>query len=188
MSLFNPKETPTVTVRFSNGIEHYISENTLQTGMLMSIPEKVSVINNCKSQTRFIFKIGFGVEIGEDWKEVETEQKKEGKLFANNNKLVYKFPIDDNKKNFTKVNLVVNSINSEDENVKFCYSTNLGIAIEASRENCYRTGKNIPYTLTFINPLIVAKDYKVDTENYYISFRPFEEDDFINIEVKEEKI
>ena len=187
MSLFNPKETPTVTVRFSNGVEHYISENSLQTGMLMSIPEKVTVINNCKSQTRFIFKIGFGVEMNEDWKEVETEQKKDGKLFAKKNKLVYKFPIENNKKNFTKVNLVVNSINSEDENVKFCYSTNLGIAIEASRENCYRTGTKIPYTLTFINPLIVAKNYKVDTENYYISFRPFEEDDFINIEVDEEK-
>ena len=186
MSLFNPTETPDVTVRFSDGIEHYISENSIQTGMHYSTPERVSVINNKKSKTRFIFKIGFGVETSEGWHEVEEEQYLDGTLFANKNKYVYKFPVEDNKKNFTKVRFLVNSVNDA-ENVKFCYSTNIGTAIEASRENCFRTGKYIPYNLTFINPFIVGKNYKVDTDKYYISFMPFNDEDYINIEVFEEK-
>ena len=186
ISLFNPIENPEVTVTFSNGIEHHFSENSLKTGMLLSIPEKITVINNKKTKTRFIFKIGFGVENIDDWHEVEEEQFLDGTLFANKNKYVYKFPIEDNKKNFTKVNFLVNSIN-EAENVKFCYSTNLGSAIEASKENCFRTGKYIPYTLTFINPLIVGKNYHTETDNYYISFRPFDDNEYINIEITEEK-
>ena len=45
----------------------------------------------------------------------------------------------------------------EADNVKFCYSTSIGMAIDTSQENCYRTGKTIPYSLTFINPLIASK-------------------------------
>jgi hypothetical protein len=146
MNLFNPTETPSVIVRFADGNEHYISENSIQTGFLMTTPETITVINNCKSQTRFILKIGFDVESGEDWREVQPDQKIDGKLFANHNKYVYKFPVGDNKRNFTFVNFTINSINQE-ENTKFCYSTNLGTAIEASRENCFRTGRYIPYSL-----------------------------------------
>jgi len=184
LSLFNPTETPSVTVHFSDGTEHYISENSLKTGMLLSTPEKVSVTSNCKSQTRFIFKIGFDVEKGGDWHEVEEGQYLEGTLYANINKYVYKFPVEENKKNFTKIKFLVNSINQE-ENVKFCYSTNLGLPIEASKENCFRTGRYIPYSLEFINPLIVGKNYKTETDKYYISFRPFNDSEFINIEVTE---
>ena len=186
MSLFNPNEAPSVTVQFSEGTHHYISENSLQTGMLMSIPERVTIINNSKSKTRFIFKIGYGVEASEDWHIVEEQQNLEGTLFANVNKYVYKFPVEENKRNFTSVTFTVNSIN-EVENVKFCYSTNLGIAIEASKENCFRTGKNIPYTLTFLNPLIIGKNYRVNTDKYFISFRPFDDKDFINIEISENR-
>ena len=186
MSLFNPTETPSVTVQFSDGTNHYITENSLQTGMLMSIPSRATIVNNNKSKTRFIFKIGYGVENNPDWHIVEEDQNLEGTLYENINKYVYKFPVESNEKNFTKISFLVNSINDV-ENVKFCYSTNLGIPIETSRENCFRTGKYIPYTLTFINPLIVGKDYKVDTDKYYISFRPFDDNDFINIEVTEQK-
>jgi len=187
MSLFNPTETPSVTVRFADGNEHYISENSVQTGFLMSTPDSITVINNCKSQTRFIFKIGFDVESSsEGWHEVEESQNLEGTLFANVNKYVYKFPVTENKRSFTKIIFTVNSINQQ-ENVKFCYSTNLGTAIEASKENCFRTGRYIPYNLTFINPLIVGKNYKAETDKYYISFRPFNDSDFINLKVTEEK-
>ena len=34
ISLFNPMEKPYGVIRFSNGVEHYISDNTLQDGML----------------------------------------------------------------------------------------------------------------------------------------------------------
>ena len=186
LSLFNPVEEPDVTVRFSDGTEHYITQNSLQTGMLMSFPDRISVINNCKTKTRFIFKIGFSIEGSDDWHEVEDQENLAGKLYANVNQYVYKFPNENDKKDYKNVSFTVNSIN-EAENVKFCYSTNLGIAMEASKENCFRTGKYIPYTLTFINPLIVGKNYQVETDKYYITFRPFNDDDFINLEIKEQK-
>jgi len=97
ISLFNPIEAPSVIIRFPNGNEQYISENSIQTGFLLVAPETITVINNCKSQTRFIFKIGFDVEVEKDWSEV-TDQKIDGKLFATNNKYAYKFPVGENKK------------------------------------------------------------------------------------------
>ena len=140
MSLFNPIDSYDVTVRFSNGEVHYISENSLQTGMLLSTPERVTVVNNRKTKTSFIFKLGFSVESNDEWHKEEGLQIF-GTLFENKNKYVYKFPDEpENKRDFTKVTFLVNSLNDA-ENVKFCYSTNLGVAIEASREN----GKYIPY-------------------------------------------
>ena len=78
----------------------------------------------------------------------------------------------------------VNSIN-DNVNTKFCYSTNLGTAISTSRENCFRTGRYIPYTLTFLNPLIIGKNYYTDTDRYYISFKPFGDEDSIKVEITE---
>ena len=187
MSLFNPYEAPSVTVQFSNGDEHEITENSLQTGMLMFNPSSINVINNKQSKTRFIFKIGLGVESAQGWSEVEKEGKKyEGTLFVNNNKYVYKFPVENNKYNFTKVSLLVKSLNEAAENIKVCYSTNLGIVMDASKENCFRTGKYIPYELTFINPLIIGKNYQTSTDKYYIYFNPLDEG-YINIDITEEK-
>ena len=74
ISLFNPIEAPSVIIRFPNGNEQYISENSIKTGFLLVAPETITVINNCKSQTRFIFKIGFDVEVEKYWNEV-TDQK-----------------------------------------------------------------------------------------------------------------
>ena len=54
MSLFNPTESPAVTVRFSDGNKHYISENSMQTGILMSFPSSITVINN-KKQIQDLF-------------------------------------------------------------------------------------------------------------------------------------
>ena len=184
MSLFNPRETPSVIVQYSDEIQYNITENSLKTGMLL--PEKITVINNSKSKTKFIFKNGYAVDTSEDWNIVEEAENLEGTLFTSLNKYVYKFPDEENKLNFTSVTFTINSVNDK-ENVKFCYSTNLGLAIPSSRENCFRTGKNIPYKMTFLNPLILGKNYKVDTEKYFISFTPFNDEDFINIEITENK-
>ena len=186
ISSFNSIEPPSITVQFPDGSEHYISDNSLHGYLLFTYPDKVTVINNSKTKTRFIFKIGFSVEGSEDWKEVEDSQNLEGTLYSNTNKYIYKFPIQGNRRNFTKISFLVTPKN-ESENIKFCYTTNLGISIEASKENCFITGTNIPYTLTFINPLIIGKNYKDYTNGYYISFAPFKETDFINIEITEEK-
>ena len=187
ISLFNPIESPEVTISFSNGVVHYISENSLQSGKCMTTPDGATILNRSKTKTRFILKLGFSVETSDEWHKEEGLEIK-GTLFQNSNKYVYKFPEEDNnKRDFTTVSFLVNALNDDDENVKFCYSTNLGVAIEASRENCFRTGKFIPYTLTFINPLIVGKNYKVDNSAnyYYISFRPFDDKDFISLKITE---
>ena len=184
LSLFNPVEVPYITLKFSDGTEHYISGNTLQDGILMFIPTDVTIYNKVKTKTRFIFKVGLNVEKGKDWSK-DTPSGVKGTLFVSNNKFVYKFPTGNDKKNYKKIDFHVNGINEDVENVKFCYSTNLGVAMEASKENCFRTGRYIPYTLSFINPLIVAKDYENTVDKYYISFRPFSGYDFIKITIEE---
>ncbi|MBO6243381.1 MAG: hypothetical protein J6O41_02280 [Clostridia bacterium] len=184
LSLYNPIEVPYVTVRFSDGTEHYISGNTLKEGMLLNIPTDITIINKVKTKTRFIFKIGLNVEQGKNW-DKDTSVQLDGTLFVSENKYVYKFPTGNNKRSYTKIDFLVNGLNQEVENVKFCYSTNLGVAMEASRENCFRTGRYIPYTLTFINPLIVSKNYETTIDKYYIAFRPFENNEHIRFQITE---
>ena len=184
LSLYNQVEVPYVTVRFSDGTEHNFSGNTMQEGQLMHIPTDATVINKVKTKTRFIFKIGLNIEKGKDWKE-DTSVQLNGKLFASGNKYVYKYPVGDNKYNFTKIDFLVNGINTDVQNVKFCYSTNLGVALEASKENCFRTGRYIPYTLTFLNPLLMSKDYDINNDKYYISFRPYNDYEYIKLDITE---
>jgi len=184
LSLYNGYEVPYVTMRFSDGTEHYISGNTLQERILTNIPSDITVINKVKTNTRFIFKIGLNVEHGKNWKK-DTSANIAGTLFVSENKYVYKFPLGDNKRSYTTIDFLVNGINTDVTNVKFCYSTNLGVAMEASKENCFRTGKYIPYTLTFINPLIVAKNYETTIDKYYISFRPFEDKEYVKLQITE---
>ena len=62
--------------------------------MLISYPRSVNVINKKKTNTRFIFKIGYGVESIEDWKEEEKQPNMEGSLFVNKNKYIYKFTVE----------------------------------------------------------------------------------------------
>ena len=185
LSLYSHEGEPDFTLRFSDGTEHYVRGNSMQEGMLYHVPKNVTFINNARVRTRFIFKIGLNVEKGKDWKE-ETSTKRKGRLFVSENKYVYKFPVGTDKKNYKNVQFLVTGIN-EVENVKFCYSTNLGVALEASRENCFRTGKYIPYTLTFINPLILAKDYNTMCDDYYISFKPYTIFEHISLTITENK-
>ena len=181
ISLYNPDESPDVTITFSDGTVHRVSGNTLQVRTVPKIPQKVTILNNCKSDTRFIFKFGLSVE--STWKE-EKITGINGNLYYDQKSFVYRFPMNDIRHKIKTVDLTVNAI-GDNTNTKFCYSTNLGNAILTSRENCFRTGRFIPYTLTFINPLIVGKNYLASTEKYYVSFKPFDENDSIRIEIKE---
>ena len=181
ISLYNPIENPDVTVSFSDGTQHRFTGNSLMKGILMHIPKSAKVINNLKTETRFIFKFGLSVE--STW--IKEETKGDGDLYYKGSSYVYKFPYEENKKDFMSVSFLVKSI--DQPNIKFCYSTNLGVPIDTSRENCFRTGTNIPYTLTFINPLIIGKNYETEVDLYYISFKPFNESDEINLEITENK-
>jgi hypothetical protein len=59
--------------------------------------------------------------------------------------------------------------------------------IKSSQENCFRTGANIPYSLTFINPLISPKLYKSSTDNYYVTLTPQNGDQYISLTINENK-
>ena len=188
VSCFNSKENPDMTIRFDTSRVHQINENSLSTGFLFYTPPSISIINNGDTATRFIFKLGYGVE--SEWID-EDEKDIKGTLYSKDNKFVYKFPFGDNKRNYTNVTINVLPMRkgSEEmsENIKFCYSTSIGMAIDTSMENCFRTGANIPYSLTFINPLIAPKLYKSYSDNYYVTLSPFTSSDYISLEVYENK-
>ena len=186
ISLFNPMEKPYGVIRFSNGVEHYISDNTLQDGMLIDMPSSITIINNAKTKSRFIFKFGINVEKSSKWKEDDSVSVN-GTLFLKENTFVYRFPLGDEKKSYKTVDFTVTGLTEDVENVKFCYSTNLGVVMEVSKENCFRTGRSIPYTLSFINPLIVAKNYDNNIDKYYITLRPYEYDEHMQIKIVENK-
>ena len=76
----------------------------------MHVPESVNIINNCKSETRFIFKFGLGVE--SNWQE-EKIAGIEGTLYFKDNAFVYKFPITKNKNNYRTVDFLVKSIDNK---------------------------------------------------------------------------
>ena len=188
ISTFNPKEDPDLVFSFDNVQYHQITQNSLTSNYLFTMPYRVSVDNNKNTNTRFIFKIGFGVE--SEWYD-EEEEDIQGKLYSSGSQFVYKFPFGVNRRNFTNVVFDVKPMKKDSEelaeNVKFCYSTSIGMAINPSQENCYRTGANIPYSLTFINPLIAPKNYKSLTDNYYVTITPFTANEYISLGITENK-
>ena len=183
VSVYNSKESPDITLTTSDGETIHVVGNTLQQGKIYLIPQSINVLNNAKSETRFIFKYGFGVE--DNWHK-ETFPGIKGEVYFNYTSKVYKFPIGNDKYDYKTVDIRVNAIN-ENPNTKFCYSTSLGTSIDTSRENCFRTGRYIPYTLSFINPLIMGKNYQTYIDNYYITIKPFNYYEDISIEITENK-
>jgi hypothetical protein len=190
VEILNSNETPNVDIKFSDGASISIKENSLKSGILFHVPESVTVVNNANSKTRFIFKVGFGVENG--WNK-EQGYDIQGTLYsrAGDNRFVYKFPTGTKGLNYTNVEINVKPIRKESEqpseNIKFCYSSSLGMPIKSSKENCFRTGANIPYTLTFINPLISPKEYKSYTEDYYVTLTPQNSEDYLSLSFAENK-
>ena len=187
ISLFNSVENPDISFRFGNDRIHEVNENALQIGFLLNVPDNINVVNNGNTPTRFIFKIGYGVE--SEW--IEEKENIEGKLYSMDNKFVYKFPLGDNKRNFTDVVINVKPMKKgteiESPNIKFCYSTSLGMPIDVSLENCFRTGANIPYSMKFISPLISPKNYKTYSDYYYVTLGTYYVSEYISLEIVENK-
>ena len=189
ISAYNSNGDSDLTVNYDSGNSIDVQGNSLKISMLYSIPKSVTIVNNGKSASRIIFKIGYGVEGETDWIEEKTNYK--GALYSNQNKFVYKFPYGFEKRNFTTVDVIVKPLKKDTEpeaaNIKFCYSTSIGMAIDTSKENCFRTGANIHYTLTFVNPLIVKKNYNSVDLNYYVTFSPFDYSKYISLDIIENK-
>jgi hypothetical protein len=86
------------------------------------------------------------------------------------NLFAYKFKTGDDRLNYTKATFTVSTI---EDNVKFCYASNLGAFIDPSLQNCFRVGRTNPYDISVLNPFVMYKDYYTDEEvlDYYVSFR-----------------
>ena len=96
---------------------------------------------------------------------------------------VFYFPPDADKLNYTYVLLETSGTNS-DNNVKYCYGTNIGSAIFPSNENCYRVSSDNSYTINVLNPQVMYKEYEVsDKLNYYVSLMPTLTTDSMDIKV-----
>jgi hypothetical protein len=129
-------------------------------------------------ETKVIFKFGYNIEktftkIENDIWNLQTSDRP-ANLFA------YLFRNGDDRLNYTKVNFTVYT---KEENVKFCYSSNLGAFIDPSLQNCFRVGKSNSYTISVLNPYIMYKSYYTSEEymKYYVSFRTENKDQNITI-------
>ena len=188
ISLYNINNDVDCTINYGTTSSERLIGNTAKITLLKDNPKTISIINNGPSSTRVIVKLGYGVE--STW-EKEDVQNIKGELYSNGNKYVYKFPFGEDKLNFTNIDFLVKPMKKDSEpeaaNIKFCYSSSLGMAIDASRENCFRTGAKIPYTLHFVNPLIAPKIYNTIIDTYYVTFSPYEYSNYISLSITENK-
>ena len=80
ISIFNPVENPDVIFNYDIGKTIHFTENSLTTSFLSDpIPKSLSVTNNGKTPTRFIFKLGYE-GIADDW--IDEKENIEGSLFS----------------------------------------------------------------------------------------------------------
>ena len=187
VSLYNSYGGADCTINYGTTTTERIIGNTMKLTLLVVNPGSISIINNSPFPTRAIVKLGYGVE--STWKKEVTSYK--GELYSNENKYVYKFPCKADKLNYTSIDVLVKPLRKDTEpvaaNIKFCYSSSLGMAIDSSQENCFRTGANIPYTLHFINPLVAPKIYNLLVDTYYVTFSPYDYSKYITLEITENK-
>ena len=121
IAVYNPNGNPDLSVIYGSSVLQ-MKENSVKTSILLSSNKDISISNNGKTTSRFIFKIGYGVE--SQWHDEEVP-KISGKVYSNENKFVYKFPFDPSKRNFTNVTVNVKPMTIEgelDKNIKFDFS------------------------------------------------------------------
>ena len=133
---------------------------------------------NGNDGTKILFKFGYAIDktftkIENDIYNLQVNNRKEN-LFA------YIFKNGKDRLNYTSVDFIVST---KEENVKFCYTTNLGSFITPLLQNCFRIGKSNPYNLSILNPYIMYKNYYTseDIMNYYVSFKTINNDQNITI-------
>jgi hypothetical protein len=151
VEVFNPSKNPSILVK--DGINEFImSKNSLV---------KVAPMNNKspliikelggEEDTRVIVKVGYKT-ISSDW-----EKKSDNVIYNKKENLyVFSFPSTVKRYNFTYAMLETYGTNAQD-NVKYCYGTNIGSAILPSTENCYRVSQEDKYTIKIMNPLVMYK-------------------------------
>ena len=192
VSLYNSRGNADCNVKYGSANPERLVGNVMKMHVLVINPKTITISNNLDqpfSKVRVIVKLGFGVE--GTWKKEDPVQNIRGELYSEANRLVYKFPSLDDRLNYTSVDIKVKPLRKGSEpeaaNIKFCYSSSLGMAIDASQENCFRTGANIPYTLHFVNPFIAPKIYDLFVNNYYVTLSPNDYSQYILLEFTENK-
>ena len=164
IEIFNPIKLPLVIVDDGQN-EMLINTNKLIKTMPFTTTNPIVVKERGgDSNTRVIVKVGYSTR---GWQVTDNI-----KYSPSLNMYVYTFPNDQQRLNYTYVNLITSGTTTGD-NVKYCVGTNIGSAILPSNENCYRVSKDNSYTLKVLNPLVMHKDYELEEDaGYYVSLKP----------------
>ena len=164
VEIFNPHSIPTVVIKAQE--EKVYQMNSLIKLAPMTLPNGITVKERAGLRdTRIIIKVGFPNNRWENTSDPNVNYNEYFKVYA------FKFPLDQKMYNYTFAYLKTSGTNAED-NVKYCFNTNIGAALQPSSENCYRVSKENSYTLKVFNPLNMYKDYNYDsTLAYYVTFK-----------------
>ena len=178
---------PNIEIIFNGQVSKSYTENGVYPEYSFTSYDKILIKNKDTSGsvgTRVILKFGYVIET--------NFQKIQNSIYSNQNDEertinLFGFIYDqtNSKLNYTGVDF---EVQTTEDNVKFCYSTNLGTYINPSLQNCYRVGKNNPYTIKTLNPNVMFRNYFSEEHiNYYVGFRTVELNQNITIIPKEIK-
>ena len=162
IEVFNPIKSPLLIIDDGQN-EVMITKNSLiKSTPISSFNPIVLRERSGESGTRVIIKVGYQI-LGSGWIEKYEDIYCNSKL----NLFVFSFPNGENKLNYTYADLLTIGT-KQDDNIKYCFSSNIGAPILPSAENCFRVSLNNSYTLKVMNPLILFKDYDFDNDiGYY---------------------
>ena len=179
---------PKILISFNRDDYMYITKYGIYTKKTQENYPSIEIQNleetNGNDETKIIFKFGYSIDktftkIENDVYNLQTDDRQEN-LFA------YIFRNGKDRLDYTAIDF---TISTKEENVKFCYATNLGSFIIPSLQNCFRVGKSNPYNLSILNPYIMYKNYYTseDIMDYYVSFKTINNDQNITITPNFEK-
>ena len=164
IEIYNPIDSPTVVIKTID--ENVYQSNTLIETIVSNSGKGITIKERSgSSDTRIIIKVGYP---NNQWSNTDDPNVKYNQyldLYA------FTFPMDNSKYNYTYA-MLKTSGTDEDDNVKYCFSINIGLPLAPSSENCYRVASDNPYTLKVYNPLNMYKDYSYDDNlPIYVTFK-----------------
>ena len=171
VEVYDPSKEPSVRVEMGL-LKADINENSLYTGLSDSEGDlKITELAK-KPNTRVIVKLGHQIYSETTiWEEIikETLYKKRTSMGLNEAFYIYILPNDDDRYAIKRISLPIRT--ADNDNVKVCYSINLGAGLDPSLENCVILSDK---SFTFIevkNPLVQYRTYATSNEEVYISIK-----------------
>ena len=178
-NILSEDREPNIRISFPSGEPILATRNGVYLKTTKVNFERINVKNEDRggsSLTRIIFKYGYEIE--------DKFEPLENDIYHYNdtdNLYGYKFKTDDDWLNYTSVDFLVST---NEENVKFCYSTSFGSFMEPALQDCYRVGRANSYKLNIINPYLMFKDYVTagdEIMKYYVGFKTVDQNQKIEI-------